>query len=144
MQRGFFLVLLIMVVSVTLAAFEPNFTIRPAISPDGANVCFVYQGDLWVVSFKGGTAKRLTSTTATEHRPLWSPDGKSIAFNSNREGQYYIYIMPATGGPAQPLLREGTGLLIGMRMARHCLPPGGIINMANHFIVFLWMARDHN
>ncbi len=32
-----------MVVSVTLAAFEPNFTIRPAISPDGANVCFVYQ-----------------------------------------------------------------------------------------------------
>ncbi|MDD2332468.1 MAG: DPP IV N-terminal domain-containing protein, partial [Candidatus Cloacimonetes bacterium] len=95
MRRGLILILLTMGFVVVLNAFEPNFASRPAISPDGANVCFVYQGDLWVVPFKVGSARRLTSTSATEQRPLWSPDGRYIAFNSIRDGQNYIYIIAA-------------------------------------------------
>lgn len=89
-----------------LSAFEPHFATDPAISPDGNQVCFSYKGDLWTVSFKGGIAKRLTSTESAEFSPTWSPDGKTIAFSSNREGQTWAYIIPSTGGAAKPMFKE--------------------------------------
>lgn len=90
----------------SLFAFEPRFATDPAISPDGTQVCFVYNGDLWLVPFIGGTAKRLTSTAAGEFGPSWSVDGKTIAFAANREGQTWVYTMPAIGGAARPVFRE--------------------------------------
>jgi tricorn protease len=91
----------------SLFAFEPHFASDPAISPDGTQVCFVYGSDLWTVPFDGGTAKRLTSTPGAEYGPTWSPDGKFIAFTSNREGQGWVYTMPATGGHAEPVFKDG-------------------------------------
>jgi tricorn protease len=90
-----------------LAAFEPRFAKDPAISPDGSQVCFVYQGDLWKVPFAGGEAKRLTSTDADEFGPCWSPDGLFIAFSSNRDGQTRVYVMPAGGGNSRLVFQEG-------------------------------------
>ena len=79
----------VMIISCT--ALIPDFTIDPAISPDGNQICFVYDGDLWLVPFQGGSAKRLTATGAKEWGPAWSPDGKLIAFNSDRDGNVPLY-----------------------------------------------------
>lgn len=76
----------------TLMAFEPHFMNWPTISPDGEQVCFVYKNDLWLVPFSGGVASRITSTEAEEWHPKFSPDGKNIAFNSNRDGWTGIYL----------------------------------------------------
>jgi C-terminal processing protease CtpA/Prc/Tol biopolymer transport system component len=89
-----------------LPAMEPDFARDPAISPDGRELCFVYNGDLWVVQYGGGKARRLTDTDATEWGPHWSPDGKHIAFTSNREGAGYPYLIPAAGGEATAVIRE--------------------------------------
>ena len=106
MHRGCLLILLMTLMSIGLGAFEPQFASQPAISPDGNMVCFVYQNDLWLVPFKGGAARRLTSTSASESRPLWSPDGKQIAYLSSREGQSFIYTISSNGGSAQTVIRE--------------------------------------
>jgi len=45
----------------------------------------------------GPPIRQLTSSTATSVRPAWSPDGKSIAFQSNRDGPYHIYVMNSDG-----------------------------------------------
>ncbi len=97
---------LVMLTGLALYAFNPSFAKDPAISPDGTQVCFVYQNDLWLVSFKGGDARRLTFTEANEWSPIWSPDGKYIAFNSIREGQNYVYLMPSSGGASRVVIRE--------------------------------------
>ena len=49
-----------------LQAVKPLFARDPSISPDGRQVCFVYDEDLWIVDFAGGDARRLTSTDAAE------------------------------------------------------------------------------
>ena len=62
------------------------------------HVAFAYGSDLWIVPRAGGQAKRLTSTPAVESDPHFSPDGKQIAFTSNRSGTEAVYVMPITGG----------------------------------------------
>lgn len=106
MKLRVILALLALMVVCVLPALEPAFAKDPAISPDGKEVCFVYDGDLWVVPFSGGNARRLTNTSAPEWGPHWSPDGKSIAFTSNREGAAYPYLISAKGGDATLIIRE--------------------------------------
>ncbi|MFB3844133.1 MAG: S41 family peptidase [Candidatus Cloacimonadaceae bacterium] len=106
MRGKFALTLLFFGISVLLNAYAPHFITDPALSPDGTTVCFSYHGDLWLVPFTGGTASRLTSTSASEFGPCWSPDGKSIAFTSNREGSSYVYVIPSSGGTARPVYKS--------------------------------------
>ena len=73
------------------------------ISPDGQQVAFCYMGDIYTVSSKGGEARRLTTQPSYECNPVWSPDGKQIAFASDRHGNLDIHLMPATGGTATRL-----------------------------------------
>ena len=73
----------------------------PAVSPDGGRLCFTYQGNLWVVPAAGGPATRLTANDSYDSNPRWSPDGKWIAFNSDREGGNQIFLIPSLGGPAR-------------------------------------------
>lgn len=75
----------------------------PAVSPDGKSICFSYQGDLWTVASTGGAATRLTIHEAHDAWPRWSPDGRWIAFASNRDGAYNVYVVPATGGEPKRL-----------------------------------------
>ncbi|MGB6035270.1 MAG: hypothetical protein WBG42_03305, partial [Cryomorphaceae bacterium] len=63
---------------------NPLWLRYPAISPDGSKIAFAYQGDIYTVSISGGEAKRLTIHEAYESEPIWSPDGKSLAFSSMR------------------------------------------------------------
>lgn len=86
-----------------LQAVTPLWLRDVRISPDGSQIAFTYKGDIYKVPAKGGDAVRLTSLPSHESRPVWSPDGKSIAFASDRNGGSDIYIMSADGGSARRL-----------------------------------------
>lgn len=74
-----------------------------AISPDGTSIAFSHQGDVFVVDSKGGLARALTTNDAWDGHPVWSRDGKQIAFASDRHGNLDIFLMPAEGGKAKRL-----------------------------------------
>lgn len=82
---------------------SPLWMRYPAISPDGETIVFSYKGDLYKVPSNGGTATVLTLHQAHDYMPVWSPDGKSIAFASNRYGDFDVFVMPAEGGEPQRL-----------------------------------------
>jgi Tol biopolymer transport system component len=82
---------------------SPNWFRSPAISPDGATLLFSHGGDIYSVPVAGGRAIPLTIVESYETRPVWSHDGKHIAFASNRNGNFDVYIMPADGGQAMRL-----------------------------------------
>ncbi len=69
---------------------------QPTISAD--KVAFGYGGDLWTAPREGGRAVRITSTPAVESDPYFSPDGRWIAFSSNRSGSTAVYVVSAEGG----------------------------------------------
>ena len=77
-----------------------------AISPDGSSIVFSYKGDIYKVRSKGGRATALTIHSAWEGHPVWSRDGKQIAFASDRHGNLDVYVMPADGGKAVRLTRH--------------------------------------
>ena len=70
----------------------------PDLSPDASRVAFSFQGDIWVAGVEDGIASRLTVNNAYEARPRFSPDGKSIAFMSNRHGNDDLFVVPSAGG----------------------------------------------
>lgn len=84
-------------------AADPLWLRYPAISPDGTKIVFSYRGDLYLVSSKGGSAIPLTLHDAEDFMPVWSPDGKSIAFASDRHGNFDVYLIPSEGGEAKRL-----------------------------------------
>src|SRR6478609_2521752 len=112
--------------SPTAHAEEVRLAQTPALSPDGSTLAFAWRGDIWSVPVKGGAARRLTQHPAVEAMPSFSPDGKQIAFISDRERSKQVYVMPADGGEARQLtwhtegydLREwmpdGQGLLVSV------------------------------
>lgn len=65
---------------------------------NNTHIVFVYAGDLWIVSKGGGEASRLTTGIGRETMPIFSPDGKTIAFTGEYDGNTDIYTIPATGG----------------------------------------------
>ena len=70
----------------------------PSISPDGESVAFSYKGDIYVVDSDGGQARQITSNPSYDYSPVWSPDGKIIAFASDRYGNFDIYKVSVAGG----------------------------------------------
>jgi Tol biopolymer transport system component len=80
---------------------NPNWLRYPAISPDGKTIVFTYKGDLYRVPSSGGAATPLTSHDAEDFMPVWSHDGKYIAFASDRYGNFDIFVIPAEGGEAR-------------------------------------------
>ena len=73
------------------------------ISPDGTQVLFCYKGDIYKVGVGGGEAQRLTSQDSYECSPVWSGDGRQIAFASDRHGNLDVFAMSAEGGAATRL-----------------------------------------
>lgn len=87
-------------IALSINAEEARWMRQCAISPDGRTIVFCYKGDIYSVSAKGGKAHQLTTNSAYDAAPTWSPDGKKIAFASDREGSLDVYVMSSDGGPA--------------------------------------------
>ena len=85
------------------AAVTPLWLRDVRISPDGSTIAFTYKGDIYTVPVSGGEARQLTTAASYESEPVWSPDGKKIAFASDRKGGSDIYIMDVNGGEATRL-----------------------------------------
>ena len=92
----------------TFGQDNPLWLRYPAISPDGQTLLFEYKGDIWTVPAAGGNAIPLTLSESYEFAPVWSHDGKSIAFASDRYGNFDVFVMPATGGEAKRLTYHST------------------------------------
>ncbi|MEI8073814.1 MAG: S41 family peptidase [Bacteroidota bacterium] len=97
-----------MICNFLIANAQPNWLRYSAISPDGKTVVFTYKGDLYRVPSSGGTAIPLTLHEAHDFMPVWSNDGKQIAFASDRFGNFDIFVIPAEGGEAKRLTYYST------------------------------------
>src|SRR5262245_43869905 len=87
--------------------------VEARLSPDGSRVVYVvsevdfkegfYNTDLWLVSAGGGAPRRLTAGPRRDDTPRWAPDGKGIAFLSDRGGSVQVWLIAADGGEARKL-----------------------------------------
>jgi dipeptidyl aminopeptidase/acylaminoacyl peptidase len=92
----------------------------PQLSPDGAQVAYALteidlagaarNTDLWLAPVSGGEPRRLTSSPASDSRPRFSPDGRTLAFLSTRDGSSQVWLLDLAGGEARKL----TSLAIGV------------------------------
>ena len=98
MKKLFLLALL--AVAFQLSA-QPLWMRHNVISPQGDKIAFCYKGDIYVVNANGGKALQITTNAAYDIDPIWSPDGKQIAFTTDRNGNFDIYLVAAEGGVAQ-------------------------------------------
>jgi len=78
------------------AATKPHIFQHPALSKD--LIAFGYAGDLWTVPRAGGVARRLTTGVGIETDPVFSPDGSTIAFTGDYDGNTDVFTVPAQGG----------------------------------------------
>jgi tricorn protease len=95
--------LLLLVAALGTAQDRPSWLRYPAISPDGRTIAFTYKGDIYRVPAAGGAATALTVHEAQDFMPVWSHDGRQIAFASDRHGNFDVFTMPAEGGAAKRL-----------------------------------------
>ncbi len=79
---------------------------EPALSPDGKQLAFTWQGRIFVASAEGGPATALTGSDYLSQRPVWSPDGKRLAFAANLYGNEDVFVVPASGGEMVRLTRD--------------------------------------
>lgn len=102
-MKHLFLSLIATFTTLISAQENPKWLRYSSISPDGTQIAFTYKGDLYKVSSAGGNATQLTFHEAHDYMPVWSKDGKHIAFASNRYGNFDVYVMNALGGTATRL-----------------------------------------
>src|SRR6266571_3832998 len=90
----------------------------PQVSRDGKWVAYAVAtpdmdanrnaSNIWVVAMTGGAALQLTQS-GHDSSPVWSPDGKMVAFLSSRNGESQVYLLPMEGGEAHALTKLSTG-----------------------------------
>ena len=76
----------------TVVTAQNSLIMNPNLSPDGSELAFSYQGDIWTYNLNTKQAKRLTIHEGYESNPIWSKNGQQIAFSSNRKGANNIFI----------------------------------------------------
>ena len=87
---------------------NPLWLRYPSISPAGSTIAFSFRGHILTVPATGGLATALTAGPAHDSSPVWSPDGKLIAFASDRYGHDDVYVVSSLGGPARRLTTYST------------------------------------
>ena len=103
------IITIIAALTVAVAAFgqeEARLLRFPATN--GTDIVFSYAGDLWTVPVQGGEAHRLTSHIGFEAFAKFSPDGKTIAFTGEYDGNREVYLIPAKGGEPERLTYTAT------------------------------------
>jgi C-terminal processing protease CtpA/Prc/Tol biopolymer transport system component len=81
----------------------------PRISPDGTELAFSYQGDIWTYDLENKQSKRITVHEAYESAPVWNSNGTQIAFASNRKGSENIFTISKNGGTPKQITYYPTG-----------------------------------
>lgn len=109
MRKVLLSLLLIGVVVTSMSQSNAAWLRYPAISPDGKTIAFGYKGDIYRVDVNGGVAVPLTIHEAQDMMPVWSHDGKYIAFASDRYGNFDVFVMPATGGTPTRITYNSAG-----------------------------------
>jgi len=99
------------------------------VSPDGQNIVFDLLGDIYTIPVKGGKATILASGKAWEIQPRYSPDGKMIAYTSDRDGGDNIWVMNSDGTNKHPITKENFRLLNNP----YWTPDGQYIVARKHF-----------
>lgn len=104
----------VLVILTAVAGPAPAQTLYQQPTVNRTHIVFGYADDLWSVSRAGGVASRLTSGPGLETGPFFSPDGKSIAFTADYEGNLDVYVMPAEGGvPRRLTYHPGVDRVVG-------------------------------
>src|SRR6266566_5150040 len=85
------------------AAFAQSRQLLRTPTMNRTHIVFSYAGDLWSVPRDGGSAQRLTSAAGIEVDPIFSPDGATIAFTGEYDGNVDVFVMPAAGGEPRRL-----------------------------------------
>lgn len=118
--------------SVSLYAQDTPLWMRYcAISPDGSSIAFTYKGDIYTVPATGGKATQITTNPAHDTKPVWSPDGKKIAFASDRMGSMDVYEVSREGGiPKRLTTHSGNETPIAYKDAGHILFQANIMPAA--------------
>lgn len=94
------------------AQSEPTLFQQPTVNR--THIVFVYAGDLWIVPREGGEARHLTTGVGEETNPVFSPDGQTVAFTGQYDGNVDVYTVPATGGvPKRLTWHPGADLVVG-------------------------------
>ncbi|HEY0382875.1 MAG TPA: S41 family peptidase [Candidatus Elarobacter sp.] len=88
-----------------VVAPAPYFA-EPSVSPDHAEIAYLSGGDVWSVPSAGGTARLLAATGGVARRPLFSPDGKRLAFYSAQPGASGVYVLTLDGGALRRLTHD--------------------------------------
>src|SRR5262245_46766370 len=99
----------LLLLAATVQAKEPiRLANNAPLSPHGSTLSFDWNGDIWTAPTTGGLAKPLTQNPARDREPKFSPDGKEIAFISDRDGSPQVHVVPAQGGiPKQLTFHTG-------------------------------------
>lgn len=108
MQKSRLLLLVAILFSATAFAQIEEARLMRFPTIHGNQVVFSYAGDLYTVDKTGGTARKLTNNEGLEIFPKFSPDGKTIAFTGQYDGNTEVYIMPAEGGEPTRLTYTAT------------------------------------
>jgi len=93
----------------TFIAFSQGTRLLRQPDISATHITFTYGSDIWISELNSNEAKRLTSTAAIESNPYFSPDGKWIAFSSNRAGTNNVYVISKNGGEPQQLTWHPSG-----------------------------------
>ena len=110
------------------AADDAAWMRYPAISPDGTQIAFSFKGDIYTVATNGGRANQITTNPAHDTRPIWSPDGKQIAFASDRLGGMDIYLVDKEGGiPTRLTTHSGNETPLSFKDNAHILFQANIL-----------------
>ena len=110
------------------AADDAAWMRYPAISPDGTQIAFSFKGDIYTVATNGGRANQITTNPAHDTRPIWSPDGKQIAFASDRLGGMDIYLVDKEGGiPTRLTTHSGNEIPLAFKDNAHILFQANIL-----------------
>ena len=101
--RAFLFACTLLASSFASLADNIRFASRPSLSPDGKQIYFSYDGDIYCVPVQGGQATAVITMPGVQDAPLVSPDGKWLAFSSDIQGNNDVYVVPVAGGQAVQL-----------------------------------------
>ena len=103
MKRIALIVIALMAAASVSFADNIRFASHPSLSPDGKQIYFSYDGDIYSVPATGGQATAVITMPGVQDSPLVSPDGKWLAFSSDIQGNNDVYVVPVAGGQALQL-----------------------------------------